>query len=214
MTQAFGYTRLSGKGQEAGDGTDRQKLAIKKFAAANEIEIVDWFHDTQTGKDEWEDRKGWSAMVAAMNGVRTIVVEKMDRVARVLLVQELILRDLKKRDIKMLTSAGDDTDDDQPERIMFRQMLGVFAAYERTMLVLKLRGARQRVKARDGRCEGRKPYGMKNDEAQWLEYMRTLRKKGISFDGIADDMNKNGIVTRYGKRWIGATICQILERDK
>ena len=40
-----------------------------------------------------------------------------------------------------------------------RQIFGAIAEYEKTMIVIKLRGARQRKKARTGRCEGRKPYG-------------------------------------------------------
>lgn len=214
MEKAFAYTRLSGKGQEAGGGVDRQKAAIEKFALDSQIEIAAWFHDTQTGKDEWEHREGWSAMINAMNGVRTILVEKLDRVARVVLVQELIMRDLKKRGIRMLTSAGDDTEDEQPERVMFRQMLGVFASYERTMIVLKLRAARQRKKAAAGRCEGRKPYGSKDGERACLEQMRQMRGKGMLFRDIAADLNQVGFLTRYGRPWLGATVCRILGREE
>jgi hypothetical protein len=40
-----------------------------------------------------------------------------------------------------------------------RQIMGSFFEYEKTRVVIKLRGARQRQKARTGRCEGAKPYG-------------------------------------------------------
>jgi len=46
-----------------------------------------------------------------------------------------------------------------PSRIAFRQMMGVFAQYDKSMLVLRLAGARARKRAREGRCEGRKPFG-------------------------------------------------------
>ena len=39
------------------------------------------------------------------------------------------------------------------------QMMGAIAQYEKAMIVLKLRAARECKKARTGRCEGCKPYG-------------------------------------------------------
>jgi hypothetical protein len=44
-----------------------------------------------------------------------------------------------------------------PSRIAFRQMMSVFAQYDKSM-VLKLASARARARARKGRCEGRKPF--------------------------------------------------------
>jgi hypothetical protein len=45
-----------------------------------------------------------------------------------------------------------------PTRILVRQMMGAVAQYEKSQIVLKLRGARMRKRAKEGRCEGRKPY--------------------------------------------------------
>ena len=56
------------------------------------------------------------------------------------------------------------------------------------MIVAKLRGARQRMKLREGRCEGRKPYGEFDREADVIERMRKLRSEGWSLDSIADDL--------------------------
>lgn len=215
MDKAFGYTRLSGKGQEAGDGIQRQRIAIQRFAKQNDIDIVGWHHDTQTGKDEWTERAGWSGMIDEMNGVRTIIVEKLDRVARVVLVQELILRDLKKRDIRMLTSAGDDTEDEQPERVMFRQMLGVFASYERTMIVAKLRGARQRMKAKSGKCEGRKAYGEnqnKPEEAALRDRIIRLSETKNT-NQIASILNSEGVPSSSGKAWYPNVVGRIIARS-
>lgn len=209
---AVAYLRVSGKGQEDGDGFKRQRAAIEKYAAANHTTITQWFQDTQTGKDEWQDRPGWSAMMAALNGTRNIIVEKLDRVARAVLVQELILADLGKREVRLLTSAGDDTSDESPERIMFRQLLAVFAAYERNTLTLKLRGARQRMKEATGRCEGRKPYGSKAGEAETLDLMKKYRDAGHTFDNVAVALNQHGKKTRYARKWIGATVRKILAR--
>jgi DNA invertase Pin-like site-specific DNA recombinase len=153
-------------------------------------------------------------MMAALNGVRTVIVERLDRVARAVLVQELITADLAKREVRLLTSAGDDSAEDSPERVMFRQMLGVFAQYERASIVLKLRGARQRKKAEAGRCEGRKPYGMKQGEVEVLQEIRDLRTNGLSYDAVAEELNRRGLYTRYNQKWLGPSICKILKREQ
>lgn len=217
MNRAFAYLRVSGQGQAAGDGFDRQRLAIEAHASANQITIAGWYQDIQTGKDEWQDRPGWSEMMAKMNGVRTVIVEKLDRVARRILVQELIIADLRKRDISLLTSAGDDTSHDDPEREMMRQILGVFAQYERHTIVLKLRGARDRKKAATGRCEGRIPFGgadkngkVRPGEPEALAFMRQYREVGHTFENVAVALNQSMHKTRSGRTWIGSTICKIL----
>ena len=42
-----------------------------------------------------------------------------------------------------------------PTRILVRQMMGLVARYEKSQIVLKLRGARMPKRAKEGRCEGR-----------------------------------------------------------
>jgi DNA invertase Pin-like site-specific DNA recombinase len=210
---ALAYLRVSGKGQEDKDGFDRQRIAIQRYADASGITIKEWYQDVQSGRDEWQDRPGWSSMMAAMGACRTILVEKLDRVARSVLVQELIIKDLAKREVRLLTAAGDDTSDESPERTMFRQLLALFAEYERASIVLKLRGARQRMKEETGRCEGRKPFGYRPGESVALAQMRQMRDAGAKLGEIADALNKAGHVARYGGTWKKATIAKILARD-
>lgn len=210
---AFAYLRVSGRGQEDGDGFTRQRAAIERYASDKGITITQWFQDIQTGKDEWEKRPGWSGMVAALGTVRIILVEKLDRVARAVLIQELIIRDLGKREVSLITAAGDDATDEAPERVMFRQLLGIFAQYERATLTLKLRGARQRKKEETGRCEGRKPYGTRTDETKVLEMMREMRALGDTFDAIAGQLNIAGYRSRYSQPWRGGTVRKILARE-
>lgn len=213
-TKAFAYMRVSGLGQEDGDGFTRQREAIERYAAACGMEIVRWFQDTHTGKDEWSKRPGWTEMIGAVNGVSTIVTERMDRVARSMLVQEMIVDDLQKRGISLRTTTGDDSSDEDPERVMFRQILGVFAQYERTVIVAKMRAARVRIRARDGKCEGRKAFGVKEGEADSLRMMKQLRAGELmTFERVAAKMNELGLPTRGGGKWIGAAVCKILRRE-
>jgi len=64
------------------------------------------------------------------------------------------------------------------------------------MIVLKLAGARARKRAREGRCEGRKPFGYYEGEATAVERIQALRNEGLGFDRIARQLNSEGIPTR------------------
>jgi DNA invertase Pin-like site-specific DNA recombinase len=209
-TKAFAYIRVSGPDQLKGDGPERQREAILAFAASNDIEIVECFTEQVTGKNDGDTRIEWSRLLGQLNGVRTIIVEKLDRLARLLIVQEKILLDLASRDVVLLTADGQDSDDVDPARVMFRQFLGAIAQYERACIVSKLRSARDRKRRDTGRCEGAKRYGTLEGEAETLELMKMLRCGGKTFDQIAEILNETDHPTRHGKKWYGTTVNKIL----
>jgi DNA invertase Pin-like site-specific DNA recombinase len=93
---------------------------------------------------------------------------------------------------------------------MMRQIFGSVAQYEKTMIVAKLKGARDRMKAKTGRCEGRKPFGHYDGEATILVRMRALRDTDMGYDRIADVLNAEGIKPRTGVRWWGRTVNNFL----
>lgn len=213
MIEAFGYIRVSGRGQLDGDGFPRQRAAIQRYADANGIRIVRWFEERAVcGATEWENRPAWSEMVQHLNGVRTIIIERLDRLARELFIQEYILRDLKQRGVALVSVGEQDLDSD-PARVLFRQLMGAIAQYDRTMTVLKLRAARKRQKAATGRCEGRKPYGSRPGEQATMDRIRELRAAGRPYDAIAATLNSDGVSTRTaGRRWFGSTVAKIMRR--
>lgn len=216
MNKAFAYLRVSGKGQLSGDGFPRQRIAIEQYAARNGIEIVKWYEEKAVcGATEWEDRPAWSNMIESLNGVRTIVVESLQRLARELIVQEYIIIDLKKRDVKLFTSSEEDTSDADPSRVMFRQILGAINQYDRTMTVRKLASARRRMRERTGKCEGPKFYGedpLRPHEKEIAALIRTLRNNGDTLDSIAERLNTQGIKPRRGLRWYGSAVNYIASR--
>ncbi|MGD0438863.1 MAG: recombinase family protein [Bryobacteraceae bacterium] len=166
MTKAFAYLRVSGKGRIDGDGFERQRAAAKSYAVAHGLKIVQVFQDrgvsgTKDPTENLASRPAWIAMLSAIaaNGVRTIVIEKLGRLARDLMVQEHILADLSRRGITLVSVAEPDLCSDDPTRILPRQIMGAIAEYDRKMVVLKLRAARLRRRINTGRCEGEKPYG-------------------------------------------------------
>jgi DNA invertase Pin-like site-specific DNA recombinase len=213
MTKAFGYLRVSGKGQVDGDGFTRQLAAIKAYAAQHDIRIVKVFREEGVcGATDLENRPALLAMLEALaaDGVKLVAIEKLDRLARDLMVQETIIADLRKRGFELLSVMEPDLLQNDPTRILMRQVFGAIAQYEKAMIVAKLRGARQRMKAKTGRREGRKPFGHYDGEPAILGRMVTLRQTDMGFDRIAEALNAEGLKPRTGERWWGRTVNNIL----
>ncbi len=247
-TPAIAYLRVSGKAQAGADrdGFPRQREAIDRFAKGHGYEIVGEYRDEGiSGTLELENRPALTALLARIksNGVRTIIVERADRLARDLMAGEIILRELAKHNAKVLTADGHDLSaiDGDPTRTLIRQVLASVAQFEKTVLVTKLRAARQRKRARGDRVEGVRPYGYFPrkfpEEAKVIQRMKALRKKPkngprLSYDAIAQQLNAEGIPTRSQsvvakqkaeglpatkmkpKPWTRQAIERILEREK
>src|ERR1035438_5139146 len=213
MTKAHAYLRVSGKGQVEGDGFTRQLKAIREYAAAHDTKIVNVYREMGvSGTKESADRPAWSELMTALhsNGVKAVIVEKLDRLARDLMVQETIVADLKKHGFELVSVAEPDLMANDPTRILVRQMMGAVAQYERSQVRPKLRGARLRKRAKEGRCEGRKPYGYYDGEAEAIERLKALRATGMGFDRIAAQLNVEGLKTRTGSPWHGLVVNRIL----
>jgi DNA invertase Pin-like site-specific DNA recombinase len=214
-TKAFAYLRVSGRGQVDGDGFTRQLTAIKKYAAANNIKIVNVFREKGIcGATDWEERPAFSEMMGILltNGIRTVLVERLDRLARDLMVQESIIADFQRKNLTLVSISEPDLLIEDPSRILMRQMLGAFFQYEKTLLVAKLRGARQRMRAQNGRCEGKKPYGSRLGEEAVIHRMKQLRETGMAVDKIADTLNSEGMKPRTaGARWHQTSVYRILK---
>lgn len=212
--KAFAYMRCSGLGQVDGDTWNRQRAAISDFAEKNNLEIVSWYEERGiSGKNDYDARPAMQKMFAEFNGVRTVVVERLDRVARDLIVQESIIARLQASGIELLSTAEDNICSDDPTRVFIRQVLGAVAALDRGLLCKKLRAARDRKRANGERCEGRKRYGRDDAERAILAIILEKHAAGFNAEGIAWGLNLEGIKTRTGKEWRGSVIRKILRRE-
>lgn len=180
---AVAYLRTSSVtnvGQDK-DSHKRQKAAIRAYARANGIKVVEWFYDEAvSGADPLEDREGFRALLDYLlgNGAKIILCESASRFARDTVVQELGYKMLRERGLELIPVDSPEhfqDDSDNPSRELVRVMLGAVSTFEKKGLVLKLKKARDRKRAETGRCEGRKPYAELVPETVALA--RKLRRK-------------------------------------
>ena len=222
--KAFTYLRVSGKGQISGDGFPRQRETVQKFAKRNQIEIVREFRDEGvSGTKDAFDRDGLTDLLVAIkaNGVRTVLVERADRLARDLMVSEILLDEFRKLEVTVIEAeSGLDltVHNQDPTRVLMRQMLAAISQWEKSCIVQKLRASRVRIRKTKGKCEGRKSFGESAEETAVIQRIQTLRCDGATIKAIADALNQENIPPQSKVRagittkWHPTMISRILNR--
>lgn len=221
---AVGYLRVSGKGQLDGGGFDRQEATIEAWAKQTRTSLDRIYREEGvSGTLDETHRPAFAEMVEDLfsNGCRTIVVESLDRFARDLGVQMQLLAYLVSKGLRLVSaSTGEDITAaiaDDPMRKAMVQMQGVFSELEKSLVVRKLKKARQRIRTKTGKCEGRKAYGEKPGEAEIVARIKELRRKPVkgdrlSYAAIAERLNAEKLPTRQGKQWQPSTVQNVCKR--
>ena len=221
--QAVSYLRVSGKGQIAGHGLPRQREVVRTYAKSHGLDLVGEYRDEGvSGTKGIADRPGLGELLerVAGNGVRVVLVERADRLARDLIESELIVRELRGLGVTVIAGEGgvnlSEGDDSDPTSKLIRQVLGAVSEFEKNSVVLKLRVSRIRARKRDGRCEGAKPFGFYEGEEGTLRRARQLRRrnghsgKQRSYGAVAAVLNEERLSSRSGRPWTRGTVHNIL----
>lgn len=203
---AVAYFRTSSSsnvGQDK-DSLNRQREAVLRYAKSRKIRIVKEFYDPAvSGADPIQDRPGFSGLLQYItgNGARIVLTETASRFARDLAVQIAGHDLLKERGIDLIpVDAPDFFTDETPTAVMVRQILGAVSEFEKASLVQKLRKARERKKAKTGKCEGRPPvppHIVKNAKRLRRKNPRTGKRR--SFRQVASELAKIGYLSASGK---------------
>jgi site-specific DNA recombinase len=227
IKQVFAYLRVSDRSQVDKGGFDRQLKSIEEFCKDQGFTIADVYKEEGISgtKDELE-RPTFQNMITAIlgNGIRTIVVESLDRLARELRIQEQILFYLARHDVCLISAnTGENVTEavkSDPMKNALIQIQGVFSELDKKQLVSKLQRGRERVKAEKGKCSGRKYYGEESEkERQIIKRITYLRRKSkyqekrMSFQKIANTLNEEGIKTRLDKQWTSTGIKNVIDKN-
>lgn len=216
--KAFVYLRVSSLGQVSGDGFERQRESVERFAAGRGFEVEREFVEEISGTTEGFDRPVWNELMACIraNGVRAILIERADRLARDLIAGELMLRECRKLSVKVFETEGGSeltVESKEPTQVLVRQILGAVAEFDRVCTVQKLRAARLRMRARGERCEGGKPFGFRDGEKEVVARVLALRQEDKTIAEIAEVLNAEGLKPRKeGAKWHPTSVGRILRR--
>jgi DNA invertase Pin-like site-specific DNA recombinase len=213
----FGYLRVSGLTQatETAGGLPRQESAIRSWAALNGYEIVKLFTDGGvSGKTDLENRPALQELLSELGQVTVVIIEKVDRLARFLMIQESIIADFQRRGVTVISTCEPDLCSDDPTRVLMRQVLGAFAQYERSLIVNRLKAGADRKRAQGHKWGGRKRYGKNPEEISIVQKIHDLSIEGLTLTAIATNLNDSGIKPRSGKQFYPMQIARILTQEK
>lgn len=223
-----GYIRVSTEGQVDAYGKDVQRNYINEWAAANGHQVTEWFEeDGVSGKTDTAERPALSEILENSNRFEGIVFFDATRIARRLVIQETLLGLIWAAGLTVFTTtAGEiEMDEEDPTRILIRQVLGTLAEFEHRTIVRRLAAGRKVKSSQGGYIGGTPRYGVKvfgigktsvfvpdEEEAQAINQIMECRFEGLSLRAIADRMNQFGIPSKTGKRWYASGIQRIIQR--
>jgi len=220
MVKAVMYLRTSSATNLDGDSEERQKESIVKYADSQGMEIVSGAYDQAVkGSDSIHEREGFAQLIQYCidNDVSIILCENASRFARDVIVQELGYRELKKLNLQLIpVDAPDYFTGDSPSLNMIRQILGAVSEFEKSNLVSKLRSARERAKARNGKCEGRKSLQELMGDSNYInmvKQVKSLRKHNKTYASIAGVLATKGYVQpQTGRPFNQSQIMRLIKR--
>ena len=213
------YLRTSTDNQAKNETINIQRDEILKYTKDG----VDRFFsdDGISGKKDLDDRPGLAELLDFIenNEVDEVIIYKLDRLARDVGLQEYLIRQMNKSGVK-LVSVKDENIDDDPQRKLFRVMLGAIAEYERSLIDMRMTAGRLNKARKGGYSGGGVPLGYKtkgkelvvdNENVETIKKVFYLRRyKRYSMNKIAKELNENNIPTARGGKWYSSTIQSIL----
>ena len=215
MKTAIVYSRTSSHSQSDNNGYERQLKQCMGYAIAHKIEVKESFFDEAvSGTKNTAERPELSKafLFAIDNNIDVILVENASRIAREVIIAELINAEARDAGIDIICTSSDTVLNvsaaDDPTKVLTAQMLQVLQQWEKNQLVNKLRHAREKKKAETGWAGGNLPFGKKNEqERETLAAIKKICRKPVkmarwSYQKMANHLNEqSGYKTRSGKPW-------------
>lgn len=169
----YGYARVSTK-QQAKDGNSLQaQTDALRTEGAEQI-----LHEAYTGKTK--DRPVFDSLMLQLKGGDTLIVTKLDRIARSVRDGEEIITDLMKRGVTVkILNLG--TIDDSPTGKLSYHMLLAFAEFERDMILQRTQEGKAVAREKPSYREGQPRTEQKRlDHAMELLNTHEHRYKDVS----------------------------------
>jgi DNA invertase Pin-like site-specific DNA recombinase len=200
LLAAVAYLRVSTHGQaEDGNGLALQESACRDHAAAAGLDLIGVITERGVSGDRAERPALAQALAMIKSGdADAILVYRLDRLARDLVLQEILLKEITTAGGQLLSATHGENellrDPDDPTRKLMRQMLGAFAEYEKAIITLRLAAGRAAKRASGGKGSGSYPFGWSKEgpverEQAVLSVIKTMLTNGDGFAKIARYLN-------------------------
>ena len=227
MITAVAYLRVSTDGQAQEDrfGLQVQREDIDKYAKQNNINIIKYYIESGVSGSKL-DRPELNELLkdSENKNFKALIVAKLDRVARDLMAQLFIEKELLKNDIEIISVAEPMRAEDATGQL-FRHIIGAFAQFERARINERMTGGRL-LKARKGSYSGGRPaigytadkntqsLKVNPDKTEAVRLVFKLREQGLIFQAIADKLNESGHTTALNKPFSKVQVKRIYDRKE
>jgi site-specific DNA recombinase len=233
MTRAVPYRRVSVEEQAlSGHGLNAQEDTMRAFATRMGWETTEFFTDAGlSGSLPIDKRPALFDAVARLKKGDVLLVAKRDRLGRLdNLEMGLIELAVKKRGARIISCAGEGTENDDPASVAMRGMVDIFSNYTRLIIKANTKSALRSKRVRGEKCGGSIPYGFERGadkpgpkgpiktlvlcpaEQEVISLMRELRSQGMTLVAIAEELTSLGIKRRGGSAWEFSFIAKTLKK--
>lgn len=163
--RAVGYARVSSDSQVDNTSIEIQIEKITDYGRLYDYELVKVFVDNGKSGAKTDCRSDYNAMIdyisAPDNEIRALITLKADRIHRKLKNLLVMIEDfLMPADIAFI-SILENFDTSTSQGMLFLQMLGSFAEFERAMINERTRSGRVKTAKNKGYAGGEPPFGYK-----------------------------------------------------
>ena len=222
--RAILYLRVSTDEQaESGAGLKAQTDACLALAKREGWETGKLYADEGlSGAMGLDKRPALLEAVSALGAGDVLMVAKRDRLGRDPIVVAMIEASVARAGARIVSAAGEGTENDDPSSVLMRRMIDAFAEYERLIIKARTRAALAAKKSRGERV-GQIPYGKRleagrlvddEEEVRHLLWMQTLAHAGHSPRFIAKWLNASRVPTKNSRdRWSPVTVQRLLKRE-
>ena len=216
--EAIGYVRVSTEQQaDSGLSLAAQRRKIEAQSVVNDYALAGIVEDAGASAKTL-DRPGWARIMRAVRAgtVDAIVIAKLDRATRSVADLGRLLEDLAKarradggRGVA-LVSCAESLDTSTAGGRLVLNVLGAVAQWEREATAERTSAALQQKKAQGRRYCNVAPFGSafidgrRVDHAGEQDILGCIiehRRAGLSWQGVADQLNADGHRTRTGAPW-------------
>jgi len=224
--KVVGYVRVSKEEQVL--SPEGQRATLQRWCTANGYDLVAVHEEHLTGTAKrgaevaLNRRPALLAALAALeeHKAAVLLVAKRDRLSRDPILTAMIERLAARHGARVVSTAGEGTDSQDPTGILMRRMVDAFAEYEALLIAARTAAALAVKRTRGEKTGGDVPYGFflaadgvhlveLPEEQEVIRLARELRAAGWSLRKIGAELGRRGALPRNGSAWHPQTVARL-----